>query len=66
MKKKRIPLFSGYRKRGEEAKRKEVQQTIIKGLNKTMAQQRARVMNVPPKKEAEKPEPAAAEEKTEE
>ena len=66
MKKKRIPLFSGYRKRGEEAKRKEVQQTIIKGLNKTMAQQRARVMNAARKKEAEKPEPAAAEEKTEE
>lgn len=62
MKKKRIPLFSGYRKRREAAARREAQEQIVNGLNKTMAQQRARVYGVRPKKAAE--EPAAEPEET--
>ena len=44
MKKKRIPLFSGWRRRHEEARREEVHKMIVTNLEKTMRQQRARVL----------------------
>lgn len=63
MKKKRIPLFSGYRRRREEAKRREIQEKIVKDLEKTMRLQRQRVYGI---KETAKPETADTENKTEE
>ncbi len=46
MKKKRIPLFSGWRRRHEEARREEARKMIVTNLEKTMKQQRARVLKV--------------------
>ncbi|MBQ8068805.1 MAG: hypothetical protein IJ201_10765 [Solobacterium sp.] len=46
MKKKRIPLFSGWRRRHEEARREEAHKMIVTNLEKTMKQQRARVLKV--------------------
>lgn len=46
MKKKRIPLFSGWRRRHEEARREEAHKMIVTNLEKTMRQQRARVLKV--------------------
>ena len=40
MKKKRIPLFSGWRRRHEEARREEAHKMIVTNLEKTMKQQK--------------------------
>lgn len=56
MKKKRIPLFSGWRRRHEEAHK-----MIVTNLEKTMKQQRARVLKVTEKPKAE-PAPETPEE----
>lgn len=56
MKKKRIPLFSGWRRRHEEARREEAHKMIVTNLEKTMKQQRARVLKVT---EKPKEEPAS-------
>lgn len=66
MKHRNFPLFSGYRKRRAEAARKEAHERLMNDLNKTMAQQRARVMKVRPKAKNEEnekhPSPAEAKE----
>lgn len=53
MKKKRIPLFSGWRRRHEEARREEAHNMIVQNLEKTMKQQRARVLKVTEKPKEE-------------
>ena len=63
MKKKRIPLFSGYRRRREEAKREAVKEQVIRDLEKTMRRQRQLVYGI---KDETKPEKAETETKNEE
>ena len=63
MKKKWIPLFSGYRRRREEARREAVKEQVIRDLEKTMRRQRQLVYGI---KETAKPETAEEETKNEE